>query len=388
MPGLFFMPPVYEISRMSAGVVHIRLQLLYLSIMYSFRNLIVLLAGALVVAPLSSSAQSYPEKSRVFQETPRHYVCQRTTVPMVIDGQDGEAVWKDAAWTSDFADIEGAAKPAPFYRTRAKMLWDDTHLYVYAELEEPHVWGTLRQRDTIIYADNDFEMFIDPDGNAHEYFEIEVNTLNTVMDLFMPRAYRAGGRAMLNWDVQGLRTAVYIKGTLNNPRDTDTAWTVEMAIPFHALAAYHTRSRPREGDTWRVNFSRVQWQHDVEGSQYRKRKGTPEYNWVWSPQGIVDMHAPERWGMLQFTTEPAGNAVAYREPEWEEAEKFLWEIYYRQQQHRRKSGKYAAELRELQLDKGKWDVEMEATKRLFGAAIKQGSRTIVIDHEGKITRYE
>ncbi len=130
---------------------------------------------------------------------------------MKIDGHDSEEAWRKVSWTADFIDIEGAKKPSPAYRTRTKMLWDDDYLYVFAELEEPHVWGTLRQRDTIIYIDNDFEMFLDPDGSAHEYFEIEVNALNTVMDLFMPRAYRSGGRAMLHWDVQGLQTAVHVK---------------------------------------------------------------------------------------------------------------------------------------------------------------------------------
>ena len=72
-------------------------------------------------------------------------------------------------------DIEGDAKPEPRYRTRAKMLWDDAFLYVAAELEEPHVWATLRQRDTVIFMDNDFEIFIDPDGDTYAYYEIEVN---------------------------------------------------------------------------------------------------------------------------------------------------------------------------------------------------------------------
>ena len=45
------------------------------------------------------------------------------------------------------------------------MLWDDTYFYVAAHLEEPHVWGTLTKHDTVIFQDNDFEIFIDPDGD-------------------------------------------------------------------------------------------------------------------------------------------------------------------------------------------------------------------------------
>ncbi len=161
-----------------------------------------------------------------------------------------------------------------------------------------------------------------------------------------------------------------------------------MAIPFRSLAPYHTRSTPRNGDTWRVNFSRVQWLHDVKDGGYRKRVGTPEFNWVWSPQGIVDMHAPERWGYLQFSQQRAGESAAYTAPAWVDAERYLWEIYYRQQQYRRKSGKYAASLEILQIGKEGFDVDMESTTRQFSAVLKQGKRTIIIDHEGKITRYE
>jgi hypothetical protein len=25
-----------------------------------------------------------------------------------------------------------------------------------------------------------------------------------------------------------------------------------------------------------------------------------EDNWVWSPQGLINMHVPERWGWVEF----------------------------------------------------------------------------------------
>lgn len=31
--------------------------------------------------------------------------------------------------------------------------------------------------------DNDFEVFLDPDGDNHNYYEIEINAHNTVWDL-------------------------------------------------------------------------------------------------------------------------------------------------------------------------------------------------------------
>lgn len=64
------------------------------------------------------------------------------------------------------------------------MLWDETYFYIYAEMEEPHVWGTLKERDTVIFYNNDFEVFIDATGDTHNYYELEVNALNTAWDLF------------------------------------------------------------------------------------------------------------------------------------------------------------------------------------------------------------
>ena len=86
------------------------------------------------------------------------------------------------------------------------MLWDDSRFYVSAMLEEPHVWGTLVERDSVIYHDNDFELFIDPDGDTHEYYELEINALGTEWDLLLVKPYRDGGPAVHEWDIAGLET--------------------------------------------------------------------------------------------------------------------------------------------------------------------------------------
>ena len=64
------------------------------------------------------------------------------------------------------------------------MLYDDENLYFAARLQEENVWGHLTKRDTIVYYDNDFEIFLDPTANAVAYFEFEVNPLNTMFDMF------------------------------------------------------------------------------------------------------------------------------------------------------------------------------------------------------------
>src|SRR5258706_1343557 len=170
--------------------------------------------------------------------TPRHYICYRARAPIAIDGQSNEASWGDAPWTEDFADIEGPPKPAPRFRTRAKMLWDDQNLYVYAELEEPHVWGTITKKNEVIFYDNDFEVFIDPDGDNHNYYEFEMNALNTIWELTLVKPYRDGGPAHLGTNLEGLRSAVHVRGTFNKSADTDRGWSVEIALSLTSLARY------------------------------------------------------------------------------------------------------------------------------------------------------
>jgi Carbohydrate family 9 binding domain-like len=223
---------------------------------------------------------------------PKRYACQRTAAPIKIDGKLDDPAWQNAPWTGWFVDIEGDAKPTPRFRTRVKMLWDDQNLYIGAELEEPDVQATLREHDSVIFHDNDFEVFLNPTGDGLKYFEFEINALNTSWDLFLPKPYREGGKADNSWEIPGLRSAVWIDGTLNNPVDHDRGWTVELAFPWTAFTPRSGKGRPSPGTEWRINFSRVEWNKKLPGSKAD--------NWVWSPQGLINMHVPARWGVISF----------------------------------------------------------------------------------------
>ena len=57
-------------------------------------------------------------------------------------------------------------------------------------MTEPDLWATLKKRDSVIFYDNDFELFIDPDGDTHCYYELEINSHGTEWDLFLDKPYR------------------------------------------------------------------------------------------------------------------------------------------------------------------------------------------------------
>ena len=237
---------------------------------------------------------------------PKHYIVNKINDQINIDGKDDELAWSNAIYTDDFIDIEGDKIPSQ--KTNVKMLWDDKFLYVFAKLYENHIWGDITKRDEVIYYNNDFEVFINPNDDVFSYGEIEINALGTEWDLFLNRPYRLKGKADSSWDINGLKSAVYINGTLNDPNDLDDYWTVEIAIPLKEIEKLNTSGKDEKvisGDVWRINFSRVNWDFEINNGVYSRKKENgkylPEYNWVWSPQGIINMHVPENWGYLVFS---------------------------------------------------------------------------------------
>ena len=308
------------------------------------------------IIPLFSVAQGLFDGYEHLFTPVRNYVVCQTTSSMDIDGKADEPAWEQAAWTADFVDIEAGQKPVPAHRTRVKMLWDKQNLYVLAELEESQIWAYYTDHDQVVYHENDIEVFIDPDGNAHDYFEFEVNARNTVFDLFLPKPYRNGGSPLVSWNGNGFKSAVSVDGTVNDPTDVDRKWTVEMIIPFETVKTGENSQVPKDGQVWRIDFSRVQWQTDVVDGVYQKRKDEKtgrylsEHNWVWSAPGLINMHYPERWGLLQFSESSVDSEkISFQMPKDEVFKKYLWLIYYKQQDFKRAHGTYATALSELQI---------------------------------------
>jgi hypothetical protein len=262
---------------------------------------------------------------------PKGYVCYEGSPK--LSGRLDDPAWATAPWTDAFVDIEGDRKPKPTWETRAKMLWDREFFYIGARLTEPHVWATLTEHDSVIFRDNDFEVFIDPDGDNHQYYEYEINALGTDWDLRLVKPYRDGGPALNEWEIPGLRKAVHVQGTINDHSDKDDWWGVELAFPWRVLQEFSQMpAPPRAGDQWRVNFSRVQWDTGDDG---KKIDGRPEHNWVWSPQHFIDMHKPEFWGYVQFSHMPPGTDEFHPDANWEARMKLI-DVYYRQKAHHEK----------------------------------------------------
>lgn len=349
--------------------------------------------GAMVLA-ISVSAEPGGVANGLAPSLPRGYICYRASTPITIDGKITEGAWAAVPWSDPFEDIEGNKRPKPRHRTRVKMLWDDDALYIAAELEEPHVWATITKHDAVIFQDNDFEVFLDPDGDSHLYAELELNARNTTWDLLLTKPYKDGGKALNGWEIIGLQTAVFVDGTINDPRDIDKGWTVEIKWPWAGLKELTgVAAPPRDGDQWRVNFSRVEWDTTVVNGKYQKAPDRPEHNWVWSPQGVIDMHRPERWGYLQFSTAKPATAT-FRPDPTAPARDLLHRVYYAQRDYQKAHGTFAGTLADLglkDLSVGASSApQIEKTTHGFEASLPLPAlagtqlRRLVITHDARI----
>ena len=312
---------------------------------------------------------------------PVYRALRAETKPGPLDGDLTKPFWQRGEWMDDFHDIEGDSLPKPWKRTRVKVLWDDEALYVGAELTEDQIWATVTERDDVIFRDNDFEVFLAPEDCGHRYYELEMNALNTVWDLYMERPQRDLVRRIIAWDIRGLESAVKICGTLNDPAADNRYWSLELKLPWFSFrecpkdCVKPPRMAPVPGEVWRMDFSRVEYDVDVIDGRYEKRKGPdgrplPEHNWLWAPTGVIDAHMPEMWGYLIFTE----NGEDHPLPSEDEVKLVLRRLYYREHIYSCGHGAFTSDARALLGEEAdRYGVKAFVTPSLFeGCAEWQG----------------
>lgn len=290
---------------------------------------------------------------------PNQYVGYYTSEAPVLDGKLDEKLWMDVPFSSDFVDI--STDVTPRFSTRMKIRFDEEFLYVGAHLDEPQIWANITHachcispEDQVIYHDNDFEIFVDVDGSTHFYKEYEMNAANATWDLILNKPYDDGGyenstRVLKNgFDMQPpLASGVFINGRINDTRVHNKWWSVEVALPLTQLAVNKTAVIPvPDGEFWRINFSRVEWRVEAIDGRYIKQSG-PEDNWVWSPQGAIAMHLPEKWGMLQFSYNQVNTTKPKLNPEWP-ARAVAASLYYAEHNFKKAHGSYTSNAVNLQ----------------------------------------
>ena len=264
-----------------------------------------------LTAALTAEAYTIGAKDSKEPSAREVYSCGKVDEPIVMDGRLDENAWASAP-TMPFVDI--AKGTAPFYRSEAKMLWDDERLYVGFRFGEPDIrsyWAMDdahlpddfslfgdRNECAIMRVDRFAKVFLDPDGDGSNYMEWQINALNNVFDSWYKQGFtdgKWGTRERFphdSWKCPGLISATHIDGSINNPTDIDRGWSLEMSIPWKSLKPF-TRGNcpPKDGDVWGAHLGRV----------FRDRIGGKNTYWTWPCLGVVNCHLPDRYGKLVFS---------------------------------------------------------------------------------------
>jgi hypothetical protein len=227
----------------------------------------------------------------------REHVVKRAPGPIEVDGRLDDAAWKKAAWTEDFV-VHDTGAPTD-RRTRARMLWTDTHWYLAWSIDDPGLAAELTEHDSNVWQEDSVELFIDPDGDERNYLQVVVSALGTVMDHSVSRASRAGVISDTDWTLEGLQVGVQVDGSVGDHGDKDKRWTCELAVPFAAIesASPAMSFPPVDGDAWRVNLYRTD-------RDLRDDDDTTLHT-AWSRTDRRGYHAPDRFGRVVFSAEVA-----------------------------------------------------------------------------------
>lgn len=253
------------------------------------RNMALLGLFMVAVASFGAEAGSLPETKTV-AAMPNVCVSHYTSEKIKIDGILAEEVWAKIKPILISYRLESGKQPTQVtYRTEVRTCWDKKNIYLSFVCEDEDVWATKTQKDEPLFNENVCELFLDPLGQGKDYIEIEVNPLNTILDLVTPRPEVAQyWTRWAKWDMKGLKTAVQINGTINNRQDKDSSWIVEMALPFKSIP--HFKEYPQFGDIWRVNFCRVASSVFLDQQEICS----------WVSLSKLDFNLPLEYGILKF----------------------------------------------------------------------------------------
>ncbi len=279
-------------------------------------------------AKLSSHRQP---NQHAYGIVPGAYQARRAKAAVMPDGRAAGPAWAGVERTPRFVDML-TGDPAPLATTSA-IIWDDHALYIAFWAEEPHLVATMEERDSLLFFENDLEIFID---GGESYYELEFNALGTIYEVFYiwRDAYVRGGKwdvprfdvlqpgartfngdyalnrtnfwtgnhprgprwAFLDYDLPGLEVHVHVDGVLNDPGTIDRGWTAEIVMPWSGLAdlANGRTLPPRPGDSWGIFMGRF------EQLRTRGPAETATAGWSAHPFGVADTHAPECFTQVTF----------------------------------------------------------------------------------------
>lgn len=212
------------------------------------------------------------------------YRCRSVSPPPSIDGNLDEPAWQQAQWIDLSENSRG---DAPLQPGRVAALWDNEFLYLAFDFQDHSILSSITTRDARLWVQDVAEVFIAPSNNGRLYYEFQFSPLSNWRDVFViHRGVPADFKVLQEWDTEATVKA-RVRGTLENNRDKDDGWSVEVAIQLSDLWLADGRP-PQPGDRWRMNFYRIDYGEDE-----------PELS-AWCPTLKSTFHDPFSFGIVEF----------------------------------------------------------------------------------------
>lgn len=146
---------------------------------------------------------------------------------ILLDGDTDDKGWTGnppPARTRAFVTSTGV--PArPFSEIR--MVWGDGYLYLSLYAADEDIEAHVTEPDGPVWNDDSFRVVFTRDDTQ---YAIEVSASAVVTDSIR----RGGGKWDYTWSA-GVHASKEADGSLNNPRNRDEEWVIEMAVPFESL---------------------------------------------------------------------------------------------------------------------------------------------------------
>lgn len=200
---------------------------------------------------------------------------------LTIDGKTDEAAWQNAAvfrTLYPFNKSEPASEPATTFR----VLWNEEYMFFAFECADTDVQAKDVERDGPVWEWDCVEVFLLPEFEAGQYWEIDVTPAGSIYDALNAKNFRGWGPlARPELSLKGLQTACAVDGTINNSDDVDGGYTIEIAVPFSQIPSYTRGNAPQPGDTLQMMLIRI----DRNAAVNTPYAFTPLHNWghnIWN----------------------------------------------------------------------------------------------------------
>lgn len=180
------------------------------------------------------------------------------------------------------ADSLAAADVPPNQPTAVQLLYNKEALFlsfVCSEDQMQKMVSNCRRRDEAVYSDDAVEIFLKPDPNGIDYYQIAVNSIGAFADKQWQQSGLSRRKSVCDWNPD-----IEVQAKIR-----DKSWCVAVKIPF---AGFGLNGPPVAGSFWYLNLGREQ--QPTPGVELS----------TWAPVE-TSFHEIFRWGKLFFAAIPA-----------------------------------------------------------------------------------